>query len=219
MRWSRLGWTAMTVLAVAVAAYAFAISFVPEWRPPLVRDLFGQRPLAAWSHFLGGGLALAVGAFQLNTRLRNRWLGLHRWLGRVYVAAVGVGGLAALVLAPHALTGAVAATGFALLGVCWLATTALAVRAIRGRRLAAHRDWMVRSYALTLAAVTLRIYLGLSQLAGFPFTVAYPAIAWLCWVPNLLLAEWFVRSSPARAMLAASTVPQRWRREPQRPRA
>ncbi|AKC85770.1 DUF2306 domain-containing protein [Pseudoxanthomonas suwonensis] len=219
MRWNRLGWVAMAVLALAVAAYAFAVALTPEWRPPLVRDLFGQRPLAAWGHLLGGGVALAAGAFQLNTRLRNRWLGLHRWLGRVYAAAVGVGGLSALVLAPHALTGAVAATGFALLGLCWLATTALAVRAIRGRRLAAHRDWMVRSYALTLAAVTLRIYLGSSQLAGISFTVAYPAIAWLCWVPNLLLAEWFVRSPRARAMLAASAVPERWRRMPEPPRA
>ncbi|UWX03631.1 DUF2306 domain-containing protein [Pseudoxanthomonas sp. NC8] len=151
MRWSSLGWYVMTLLALLVAGYAVAVSFVPEWRPPLVRDLFALRPLAAWEHFLGGGTALATGAFQLHGGLRNRRLGLHRWIGRIYALAVAVGGLAALALAAHASTGAVAASGFALLGLTRLATTALAVRAIRQQRLAAHRDWMVRSYALTLA--------------------------------------------------------------------
>ena len=119
MRWSRLGWWTMAVLALLVAGYAFVVSLVPGWRPPLVRDLFALRPLAAWGHFLGGATALAAGALQLHSRLRNRWLGLHRWLGRLYVMAVATGGLAALMLAPHAATGAVAVTGFTLLGLAW----------------------------------------------------------------------------------------------------
>jgi hypothetical protein len=55
-----------------------------------------------------------------------------------------------------------------------------------------HRAWMLRSYALTFAAVTLRIWLPLSQIAGIPFQEAYAAIAWLCWVPNLVVVEWFI---------------------------
>jgi hypothetical protein len=51
---------------------------------------------------------------------------------------------------------------------------------------------MIRSYALCLAAVTLRLYLPLSGAIGIPFDDAYPAIAWLCWVPNLVAAEWLV---------------------------
>lgn len=200
----------MTVLALLVAGYAYGVSFVPEWRPPLVRELFAQRALPAWGHFVGGGTALLVGAFQFVTRLRNRWPGLHRWMGRGYAVAVGVAGCSALALAPHAMTGGFAAAGFGSLGICWLATTALAVVAIRRRRIAVHRNWMIRSYALTLAAVTLRIYLMSSQLAGISFAVAYPAIAWLCWVLNLLLAEVFIRSRTADRMLAASAVPERW---------
>jgi hypothetical protein len=64
---------------------------------------------------------------------------------------------------------------------------------------------MIRSFALTFAAVTLRLYLPASQIAGMPFPAAYSAIAWLCWVPNLLVAEWFIR--------AASVAPE-WRRFP-----
>ena len=51
---------------------------------------------------------------------------------------------------------------------------------------------MLRSYALTLAAVTLRVYLPLSQIYGIDFIAAYQAIAWLCWVPNLVIVDWFV---------------------------
>jgi hypothetical protein len=65
-----------------------------------------------------------------------------------------------------------------------------AYRAIRARQVQRHHVWMLRSFALTLAAVTLRIYLPISQLAGASFENAYAAIAWLCWVPNLLFAEY-----------------------------
>jgi hypothetical protein len=62
----------------------------------------------------------------------------------------------------------------------------------RRRRIDLHRAWMLRSYSLTFAAVTLRIWLPLSQVAGLPFLPSYQAIAWLCWVPNLIVVEWFV---------------------------
>ena len=48
---------------------------------------------------------------------------------------------------------------------------------------------MVRNFALTFAAVTLRLWLPASIVAGFPFELAYPVIAWLCWLPNLVAAE------------------------------
>ena len=63
---------------------------------------------------------------------------------------------------------------------------------------------MIRSFALTFAAVTLRLYIPASQMAGIPFDTAYPVIAWLCWVPNLLVAELFVRDlRPSRLNVSA----------------
>ena len=186
------GWTVMTLLALAVASYAVALLLVPELRHPGARIMFSERPIATISHFAGSALALAIGAFQLNSRLRTRFIGVHRWAGRLYVSGVIVGGLAGLFLALHSSAGIVAQMGFGLLAVCWLTSTFIAYRHIRAGNLSAHRRWMIRSFALTWAAVTLRIYLPISQTAGVPFAVAYPAISWLCWVPNLLFAEWFV---------------------------
>ena len=196
-----LAWLAMTLLAFAVAAYASTMLFAAEFRPSLVRTLFSERPVAAFAHFMCGAIALVAGAFQLNSRLRARFIAVHRWLGRSYVVAVVIGGIAAFALALHSFGGQAARAGFGLLAVCWLGSTLNAYRHIRQGNLNLHRRWMIRSYALTLAAVTLRVYLPSSQLAGLPITVAYPVISWLCWVPNLLIAEWFVRSAQSFAML------------------
>ena len=84
----------------------------------------------------------------------------------------------------------------ALLALCWVGTTWVAYLQIRRGNVDVHRAWMVRSYALTLAAVTLRIEIPLFLLSGISFEEAYPVIAWLCWVPNLLVAEWLIIARP-----------------------
>ena len=197
----RIGWGLMTGLALLIALYGLAILLVAALRPPFVQERLVTMPLAAGLHFLGSVVALAVGPFQHNQRIRRR-LTLHRWLGRIYVIAVLVGGLAALMLATVSQGGLTTHVGFGLLGGLWLVATAMAYRHIRAGDQTSHRRWMVRSYALTYAAVMLRIYLPLSQVAGIPFEAAYQTIAWLCWVPNLIVAEWLIlqqqRSTAAR---------------------
>jgi hypothetical protein len=64
----------------------------------------------------------------------------------------------------------------------------------------AHRGWMIRSYALCPAAVTLRLYRPASSMLGVPFEWSCPAIARLCWVPNLIIAEWLVVPSSLLSM-------------------
>jgi len=188
----KLGWGVMTTLALIIAVYAIALLFVPAMRAPFLQERFATVPLAAYLHLAGSGIALGIGPFQLNTRLRNRFLHIHRWMGRTYVVSVLLGGVAAFVLATMSQAGLPAHMGFGLLAVLWLFTTGNAYRHIRAGNRVSHRRWMIRSYALTFAAVTLRIYLPLSQVAGLPFDPAYQTIAWLCWVPNLIVAEWII---------------------------
>ena len=90
--------------------------------------------------------------------------------------------VASIPVALHAETGTIASAGFLALGAAWIATTAVSVVLILRRRLALHRSWMIRSYALTASAITLRIYLGLGAALAIPFVGSRPAIAWLCWV-------------------------------------
>jgi hypothetical protein len=107
--------------------------------------------------------------------------------------SVCIGGVAALIMAQQSQGGLVTHIGFGLLGVGWLATTTLAWRAIRARDQVTHRAWMIRSYALTYAAVTLRFQLPLSIALGIDFILAYKVISFAAWVPNLAFAEWWLR--------------------------
>lgn len=190
----KLGWSIMTLSAIAVAGYALVMLLVPAIRTPFLLDLFNGFPQLTSIHLLGGGIAMVAGALQLNGSIREKYLHLHRLLGRFYVGAVLFSGIAAFVLAINSVGGASAQSGFALLAVCWLASTFCAYYFIRGGRIDAHKNWMIRSYALTLAGVTLRLYLGISAVLGVEFANSYPLIAWLCWIPNLLIAELFIRS-------------------------
>jgi uncharacterized membrane protein len=163
---------------------------------PQMRATFEAHRLGIYAHVFASLLALALGPFQFSARLRTTRRALHRWLGRVYLGVgVAVGGLAGLYMALHAFGGIAARLGFACLALAWLYSGLRAYLAIRSHDAASHRRWMVRNFALTFAAVTLRLYLPSSMAVGVSFELAYPAIAWLCWVPNLVVAElWFNRA-------------------------
>lgn len=189
-----LAFALMTVLSVAIAGYAF-VFFAAEPNPTLAAKFRGM-PVAGYSHVFGSAIALLVGPAQLHPRLRARWSALHRVLGRIYVAAVFVGGVSGGVLALHADHGPIAQTGFAMLALAWLVTTTLALVAIRRRDIERHRHWIVLSFALTFAAVTLRLYLPIGMgVLGLEFPTVYRGVAWLCWVPNLVAVAVYRRLS------------------------
>ena len=155
---------------------------------------FRERPWGVIGHAACGTLALLCGPLQFRHDLRARYRCLHRLLGRVYVAAALGAGATGLFLAAHAFGGTVTHLGFGLLAVLTLTTTAVALARIRGGDVAAHRAWMIRSFALIFAGVTLRVELPLLVAAhGGAFAPAYQWVAWLCWVPNLWWAERYVR--------------------------
>ena len=191
----RFGWGLMTVFATLIGAYALANALVPGLRTPFVAELFASRAARAFGHMGFGGIALFTGALQFSTRLRFDRPATHRLVGKIYIVTVLVSGVSAGLLAPMSTGGVTAHFGFGLLALLWLGTTSAAWITVRRGAYDAHRVWMIRSYALCLAAVTLRLYLPLAGIAGLPFEVSYPAIAWLCWVPNLVVAEWFVVGS------------------------
>jgi len=179
-------------LSVALVSWRFMVGGV-EATMGFVAYHAALRPLAFYAHVILAPVALALVPFQLWQGLRDRHGAIHRLLGRVYGISVFASGLGGLTLAATTTAGPVAAFGFGFLAVFWLATTALGIWfAMRGDY-EAHRQWMTRSIALTLSAVTLRLYLPIPMLFDLDFAQGYTAIAWLCWVPNLLLAEFLIR--------------------------
>ncbi|WP_411288788.1 DUF2306 domain-containing protein [Phenylobacterium sp.] len=192
------GLAALLSVAVAIVSYRYVPSVgpVPE---NVGANLFFNPWLAV--HVGGAATALLVGPLQFLSKLRARRRGLHRWLGRTYVVACLVGGLSGLPLAYGASAGPIAAAGFGLLAVIWLYTTGQGWRLARARRFEEHRRWMIRSFALTFAAVTLRLYLPIAPVLGYDFMEGYRIIAWAAWVPNLLLAELYLMRGRAPARM------------------
>ena len=187
--------TFMIAGAILIAAYAVLFQLQLTGDPDF-QARFAQIPLFAAFHVVGSGLALLIGGFQFLPRFRARHLKVHRWLGRIYLLAVLIGGIGSLALARQAHGGLVSELGFGMLGTLWLISGWQAYAAIRRRDILNHRRWMIRCYALTFAAVTLRIHLGVTGAMGIENDTAYPAIAWFCWVPNLIIAEWLILSRP-----------------------
>ena len=145
-------------------------------------------------HIGAAPVALLLGAVQFLPNQRRKHPQVHVWIGRVYFVAIVLAGIAGLVLSFGAAERPAAALGFGLLSVLWIGFTLVAVRHALRRELAAHRRWMTRSFALTFAAVTLRVEIPLLMLLGFEsYALMSPVLAWSCWVPNLLVAEWWLR--------------------------
>ena len=182
--------------AVGVSLYAFSYLFIHhpflDSKGPLLEQT--TWPVAFHMHFLGGGVALLIGWMQFWKKLRHKYLRWHRITGSIYIISVLlVGGLGGLYVAVYANGGFANQLGFGCMAVSWLYTTFRAYSAIRKRDIQTHMQWMIRSYALTFAAPTLRIWMPLFIWGlGIAPPEAYAAVAWFCWVPNLVVAEWII---------------------------
>lgn len=195
------------VAGYAVWAYGGGRQRAPV-HPDMVKVFDAHRALIT-THAVAASIALLLGPLQFLDALRQRSPRIHRTLGYGYLGfGVGVGGVTGVWLAQYSFGGLVSHLGFGLLGGLWLFTGAMALLAAKAQRFDVHRTWMVRNFALALAAVTLRLYLPLSFVAGWPFEQFYPAVAWLCWVPNVIIAEWWtLRPRNAGRTRAASNTP------------
>ena len=176
-----------------IGLYPVAYAFMPNSANLLSTkpDAVLQNPLwqlAFYGHISFGGLALLVGWSQFSARLRQQRMALHRFLGKIYIVAAILSGLGSAYAAFYATGGIIPTLGFLALAVVWLLSTTLAYAAVRSGNIVRHQRLMTYSYAACFAAVTLRIWLPLLIVGFGDFIVAYQVVAWLSWVPNLLVA-------------------------------
>ena len=150
---------------------------------------------AFYLHIITAPIALVIGPFQFSKRFRAKSIRRHRLMGRMYCATVFLAGATGVLIGFNAKGGLIAQSGFVLLAVIWLIATFRALQVVKRGQIALHQEWMIRSFALTFAAVTLRIFLPAQLMVGISIDIAYPVVAWLCWVPNLVVVEYFIRRS------------------------
>lgn len=188
-------WTKIALFAAVGAMAAFVLFnnerfFIdhldPSWKY--------YRPVFGWlvPHGLMGALALASGVLQFSARLRARMPAVHRLIGRLYVVGVFIAALISLRITtvhnelPLRLTVYVQAT-------LWMLATGIAFYCIRKRRFAEHREWMIRSYAITLIFLTSRVLDAIPSFGALD-TATNPSGLWFCnvlaWVVPTLIIAW-----------------------------
>jgi hypothetical protein len=201
-------WVGLVLVSAPIGLYALRYwSGDAALLPFELRVNLLHNPPAFVLHTTFGGLALLLAPWQFVSRLRQRWPRLHRWIGRVYVGCCLISGLATYPVAFGTIAGPIATAGFSLMATAWLVTTAVAFGAAWRRKFAAHRRWMVRSFALSLSAVTLRVVLLIPIYWPVPFMPFYRSTSWLSWIVNLVLAELWLRwaDRPRAQLVSAGT--------------
>jgi hypothetical protein len=151
--------------------------------------------IAFFVHVFTSMFALTAGFTQFSNYLLTHYKKWHRIIGKIYVIDIlFITGPASFIMALLANGGLPSRTAFTVLAILWMATTAKAWRSAMNKRFTEHREWMMRSYALTLSAVTLRAWKWL-LIALFHLRPldTYMIVAWMGFVPNLLFTEWLIR--------------------------
>jgi len=141
-------------------------------------------------HMTGGMVALLTGPWQFWTGFRARYVNLHRWTGRLFLAGVAIGAIGAVYMAINTTAGW--AFGFALLALAtaWVTTAGMALYAILSGQVQIHKEWMVRAYVVTFAFVTFRILSDYGPTSHLePATDKFVTIAWTCWAVPLLITN------------------------------
>lgn len=190
-----LGW-----IAILAGSVYFIVRNVPQYFV-LTPESYGKYywPKINWlfPHVIGGLLAAILGPLQFWPKIRRGYLPFHRIAGRIYVVAVLAGAVASFGMSLR-ITADNAAYGYGLAGLAlaWILTTSMAFIAIRRKNLAQHKQWMIRSYVVTFAFVTFRLFSDLLEPANLmPEHQLYGILAWGCWALPLLVTEVILQSA------------------------
>ena len=154
---------------------------------------------AFYIHIFSSIFVLLAGVTQFSKTIMFNYPAFHRLVGKIYVFIIlFVSGPGALWMSLYANGGTIAKISFVILTILWWFFTFKAFQLILRKDFIGHSDFMIRSYALTFSAVTLRLYqFALSFFRHenpLSVTETYILLAFLSWLPNLLLAEILIRN-------------------------
>lgn len=174
--------------------------------------------LAFYIHIFSSLLVLFSGVFLFSSFILKNFSRLHKAFGKLYVVLILLlSGPSGLVMAIYANGGIYAKLSFLILTIIWWLCTLLGFLAIKNSNISEHKRWMVRSYALTLSAVSLRIYqliLGYVDIIDPEFQ--YLFVSWVSWVGNLLVAEFIIKFRNVKILESMNNMRHFYRMELQR---
>ena len=169
-----------------------------------LRQRYAAIPWLMLAHGIPGALALVLGVFQFSSRLRQRYLKVHRVMGRIYVGCV-------VISAPVAIAVGISLPIMTLImanviqALGWLTTTATALYCVRTGRIQQHREWMMRSYPFAMVFVVVRVIIAIPAIERMGqigiVTVVWSVIATACFLPSFVIA-WQALAASRRTVKA-----------------
>lgn len=155
---------------------------------------FFSRVIWVFPHIVLGIIATIIGPFQFIPRIRNKYLKTHRQLGRVYIISTVLSGISGLYMAVTSDVSLTYAVGLFMLGVTWVTSSTLAFISIKNKKVDLHKDWMIRSYVITLAFVSFRFVEDILMALEIGTQVeVLTLMSWACWAIPLFIAEVFIQ--------------------------
>ena len=193
----KVKWIVFGFLSVLVSLYpikyffsAKNVGLLSSKSEELLADQFWN--IGFFGHISFGGIALLIGWIQFSDKLRLKNIKLHKNIGKLYAIAVFISALCGIYIGFYATGGIITQSGFISLGLFWFTSTFLGFKHIRNGNVKSHQMFMIYSYAACFAAVTLRLWLPVLMILMDDFIPAYQIIAWLCWVPNVIVAYFII---------------------------
>ena len=158
--------------------------------------------MAFYVHVFTSAFLLFSGFTQFSNRLLVNKPEVHREMGKLYIGILLLfSAPSGLIMGIFANGGIVSQVAFVLLSILWIYFTLQAYVSIRKRDFEAHGRHMIRSYALTLSALTLRLWKPTLAKFDIPPMDLYRIVSWLGWIPNIIVAEYIIRRGAALRMI------------------
>ncbi len=204
----KIGWLIFALLCIVIGLYpafyfiygdnfALLTSKTPAELANMVWKAF------FYTHITFGGIALLVGWAQFSRKWRIAKPSLHRLIGKIYVFSVLPSALAGIYIGLNAVGGPIGRAGFAIGGIIWFYTTLQAFLKIKQGDILSHQKHIIFSYAACFGAVTLRFYLPALTAYFGEFEPAYRIVAWMAWLPNIIVAWWMVGRLEQKALVTS----------------
>jgi uncharacterized membrane protein len=146
--------------------------------------------IVLYIHIWCGVIALSIGWIQFSKWMLTKYKKWHRNIGKLYIITALICAFSGFYIGWYATGGWLAISGFISVSIISFYSTYRGFQFIKGGDIKNHQNCMTYSYATFFAAVTLRLYIGLSTIFTDEYILAYSIIAWISWLPNLLVAKY-----------------------------
>ena len=197
-----VGFLALVGVAASAAHY-----LVEPYNPG-----FLEYPTIVAVHVVLGGIYMLFAPFQFVKRIRSRHLAYHRRMGRVLVVLGLVVGATALFLGlVIPFSGWAERMLIGLFGGLFLFALGTGFVHVRAGRVAPHREWMIRAFAVALAIATQRlIFIPSLLVVGDPTYGQVVTLSVAAWSAALVvhssLAEVWIRLTRNRGVPVANPM-------------